>query len=537
MSFVLNDAQQMTLFETEAFLSKRKQRMLQNSWPQAFSDCVFTKIDETIFAPLYSSNSNSRPNSPVNVIIGAMILKEYKGLTDDEIIEEMELDDRYKYALHTMSYDEQPISDRTFSRFRERVAAYELTTGIDLIHECISGLAEDMAKFMEIDPTIRRMDSMMVEANIRRLSRLDLMFTCLANLVRTMRRDGRSELLDGFEVYEDPNGRNKVAYHDKDTPQDEKMQKVVDDASRLVARCGDEYSESPDYLLLMRALDEQTKDGGDGRRIPKAKGDGMGSGILQNPSDPDATYREKAGKQHRGYVANITETVDENGSIITDYQYDVNTRSDESFIAETLDAEEAGDERKVIITDGAYSSDAVNKLAAEKNVSVLSTGLSNNNDREILAHFQASEDEASITACPAGNAPKSCSHTKKTDSMRVSFLRSQCEGCPHQCECHPKLGKRTAVVTIPMKSRRRLLSGGRMDDNLRIIVGRIRNGAETVPSVMRRKYNVDRMPVRGKLRTKQFFGFKVAALNFSKLVRFLDGKEKCRAFYSKLGAM
>ena len=31
----------------------------------------------------------------------------------------------------------------------------------------------------------------------------------------------------------------------------------------------------------------------------------MTSKNLQNPSDPDATFRKKAGKEHRGYVANI----------------------------------------------------------------------------------------------------------------------------------------------------------------------------------------------------------------------------------------
>ena len=62
------------------------------------------------------------------------------------------------------------------------------------------------------------------------------------------------------------------------------------------------------------------------------------------------------------------------------------------------------------------------------------------------------------------------------------------------------------------------------------MIGRIRNGVETVPSVIRNKYLVDTMPVRGKLRTKLFFGFKVAALNFQKLRRFMDGKELCRGF-------
>lgn len=57
----------------------------------------------------------------------------------------------------------------------------------------------------------------------------------------------------------------------------------------------------------------------------------MGADVLQNPSDPGATFRVKANKQYRGYVANLIETVDAKGSVITDYQYDVNTRSDVSL--------------------------------------------------------------------------------------------------------------------------------------------------------------------------------------------------------------
>ena len=66
-----------------------------------------------------------------------------------------------------------------------------------------------------------------------------------------------------------------------------------------------------------------------GTRRLKTKEDGaMGSQILQNPSDPDATYREKEGKQNRGYTANIVETVE---------------------------SMEKTEEPTVLITDGAYS--------------------------------------------------------------------------------------------------------------------------------------------------------------------------------------
>ena len=62
------------------------------------------------------------------------------------------------------------------------------------------------------------------------------------------------------------------------------------------------------------------------------------------------------------------------------------------------------------------------------------------------------------------------------------------------------------------------------------IKARIRNGIETIPSILRRKYHVDDMPVRGKLKIKIRFGFKMLALNFTKLWLCTKGSEKCRAF-------
>lgn len=48
---------------------------------------------------------------------------------------------------------------------------------------------------------------------------------------------------------------------------------------------------------------------------------------------------------------------------------------------------------------------------------------------------------------------------------------------------------------------------------------KFRNEVESIPSTMRRKYKVDEMPVRGKLITNLFLGFKVMAFNFRKLFK------------------
>lgn len=531
MSFVRNQYQQLSLFDSLGFLSERKQRILEKSWAKPFSEHIFTKIDEMIFAPLYSEKTNSRPNAPVNVIVGALILKELLGLTDDEILEECECDFRFQYALHTTSFENQPISDRTFSRFRERNATYELVTGIDLIHTCMVKLAENIRQFMDINPAIKRMDSMMIGSNIRKMGRLELLYTCLSNLIRSIDRDGRLELPEGLKVYADPNNRNRIVYYEKEIPQSERIQKVIDDATYLLPNCKADYEHTQEYQLLVRAIEEQTKKHDKGGRVPKTKEDGMDSSVLQNPSDPDATYRAKANKQHRGYVANLTETVDEKGSVITDYQYDVNTHSDASFIKEYIEKTEASEEAVAILADGAYSGEEIKELAAKKNMILFTTGLLGRKPKKILAEFQVAEDGTSIVSCPEGNCPKSCNYNEKTGSVRISFYCEQCQGCPRQSECRPDIKKRTAVLIISLKSRQKLLEySANVDSETQTMIGRIRNGAETVPSVIRNKYGVDKMPVRGKLRTKLFFGFKVGALNFTKLFRFIQGKSKCRAF-------
>ena len=385
----------------------------------------FSNIDEMMFAPLYSDKKNSRPNAPVNVIVGALILKELNGLTDDELLEECECDFRYQYALHTTSYENQPLSDRTFSRFRERNAAYELVTGRDLIHDCIVSLAENIRKYMDIAPIIKRMDSMMIESNIRQMGRLELLYTCLANLVREIARDGQTELLEGLNDYEDPNNRNRVVYHDQSTPRNEKIQKVINDAVSLLPKCKDEYGQTDDYQLLQRAIEEQTKNDDKGNRIPKAKEDGMTPDILQNPSDPDATYRSKAGKPHKGYSANLVEAVDEKGSVIVDYQYDVNTRSDASFIKEYLENAEVSEETSALITDGAYASEETSKLAADKNIDLLTTGLLGEETEDELRDELEGADMVFVTCglgggTGTGSAPIIAKLAKKAGALTVA---------------------------------------------------------------------------------------------------------------------
>ena len=177
MSFKVNSSQQISFNDSVFSLTAREKKALDNSWAKIFADEIFPNIDEERFSVLYSSKA-SRPNAPVNVIIGALIIKELFDYSDDEIVENLMLDLHLQYALHTTSFEEQPISDKTLSRFRSRCYNYETTHGIDLYHDCVKDLSSKIAKLMNLSGRIKRMDSMMIESNIRFLSRMELIYTC-----------------------------------------------------------------------------------------------------------------------------------------------------------------------------------------------------------------------------------------------------------------------------------------------------------------------------------------------------------------------
>ncbi len=74
MAFISNNNQQMSVADSIFNLIERERRFLEKSWAKTFSDRIFAAINKDIFSVLYSSKA-SRPNIPVNVIVGALILK------------------------------------------------------------------------------------------------------------------------------------------------------------------------------------------------------------------------------------------------------------------------------------------------------------------------------------------------------------------------------------------------------------------------------------------------------------------------------
>jgi hypothetical protein len=273
----------------------------------------------------------------------------------------------------------------------------------------VADLSKKIAKMMGITPRIRRMDSMMIEANIRNLSRVELLYTCVAKLVIYLHKQERDDLITGLEHYYNPNDFNQIFYHSSTDETIDRARVILDDADRLLENCEQDFYDITECQLLIRCLSEQTIVEEGVRRLREKKDGGMTSSMMQNPSDPDATFRTKAGKDYVGYAANLDESVGANGSVVTDYQVEQNNYHDSTFFKDSMDRNGILEEPSTIVTDGAYYGKENEELARENNVTLVTTAISGVEVPDIYADFVLNEEGTRVLKCPAGHTPKSCS--------------------------------------------------------------------------------------------------------------------------------
>lgn len=510
MSFRTNEHQQMSMSDRLNSLTDRERRILDRSWARPFAERIFPMIDETKFKVLYRDD-NGRPNTPINIVIGSLLLKEMTHVTDEELHESVILDSRYQYALHLTSYDEIPFSDRTVSRFRERLYRHELETGEDLIKEEMERLASELAKLMKIRGNLKRVDSVMVSSSCKNMGRLELIYTCVSNLVKALVKAGKGGILpEHLLKYVEESDKNSVCYRMGKDEVMPRLEAVTADALLVYELSGDLPGVEDEYRLLTRMLNDQTSGG-----VLKPNRE-ISPRSLQNPSDEDATFRRKSGKAYKGYTANIVEDCGEGIQIITQYEYDINLHSDAEFGATMIEKLGRQEEKTVIVSDGAYASETNAKAAAENNMELVTTDLIGKKPQKSIADFHIEND--AILSCPAGHAPMDCEYKEKRDMYRAHFDKQTCERCPSKDECPVIMQKKRALVKITKSLYKRAVYTKKLSSEEYKEYARKRNGVEGVPSILRRRYEIDRMPVRGLVRSKMWFGFKIGAINAKRVI-------------------
>jgi len=138
-------------------------------------------------------------------------------------------------------------------------------------------------------------------------------------------------------------------------------------------------------------------------------------------------------------------------------------------------------------------------------------------------------EEHKIEQCPMGNKPESQSWNPIKDTYHAVMGKDQCANCPHRAECKAQITKYHAFVNLSASKVERAKTVKEIESESYAQHRNARNAIEGLPSVLRRRYHVDDIPVLGLLKSKLFFGFKVAAINVKKLLKYTRDHCACQS--------
>ncbi|MGD0857081.1 MAG: transposase [Dehalococcoidia bacterium] len=301
-----DDHFQMQLFTHYETMKPGITKLLEKTWAPVFYEQVFCKIREDLFAPLYSID-NGRPNFPVNIMASLEIIKHIFNYTDKELLEQFYFNYQVLFALGIRNLGEVYFAERTMYEFRERIVNYlKEHPGEDgLLFDQFEILTRHFIEVAGIRTEEQRTDSTLVSSYIKKAGRLSLAFDVLTQAIRALPPEILSENLK--EALKS-SFRTDLLYNTRNQALDGRLSQVI----ALMGEVVDLTEKHPDLLsleaikLLRRFLSEQTRRDESGYVLKDKKE--IGSGSLQSAFDPDATFRDKAGKKHSGYVLNLVET-------------------------------------------------------------------------------------------------------------------------------------------------------------------------------------------------------------------------------------
>lgn len=535
---------QMNLNDRYFTASRQAKTAVDCSRAKLVGDIIYPNVDESKFASMYS-DVFSRPNIEIRRYVSALILKRLYRLSDELLIEFLRCGAlNFQYALHTTQDEQQPLSESSLRRFRRKIEEYNKEHQTDIIKyefERISKiLAVEMGVLVEdpnsndddTRPILVRMDSMEIEAHAKAMTRVEILYMTNLIVIRyLLKKDFKNIIPEELNHYLEDGDHNKVMYYrvsdDKKAGiQDTRVNETIKEMELLQQALRNNFSESflndvPEYTTFIRVLEEQTKIDENGVRIAKDKTE-ISANSVQNPFDTTVTYRYKRG-HHHGHVLNVAEVHDGQGNgIIVHAVVEPNTQSDQNMAKAYMEQQPDNGHKQIFTADGAYNGDDVERLAEEKNIDIQTTSLTGKMPNDIFADFVLNAEQTAVLTCPMGFEPTSCDYKPNNGHIMAKMPNNCCATCPHKEECRARVNNKKSVSRVQINGK--TVARARQARNFSSEEGKLnacrRNGVEGIMSVMRRKYDVDHIPVFGIDRLKTWIWTTLLSYNLVKYQKY-----------------
>jgi hypothetical protein len=539
---------QNSLFQTSSLIPRSKAKRLEKSWAEAFRSEALPLIDEELFASMYC-NDNGRPNTPVQIVFGTLLLKEMFDLTDEGALEQLEYNLQWQYALR-LTPEEAHLCQKTLHNFRVRMMEHNLSRLVfqETTDRIIEALGVKVGR--------QRLDSTHIVSNVAKRTRLGLFCETIRVFLLKLKND-HPRFFKRISVglcrrYLKKDG-SSTSYGD--VPSDRVRRRIsvcARDLYRLISRFRKTSVENLDeYGLLQRLFEEQCESSIEKDR-PSEDDDDFGEGgapirlkepkevsseSLQTPHDPDVTYNGHKGK---GYEVQVAETCEEENEvqIITDVEVTDSCDGDSCATIPIIEGlKERGIQPEELTADTVYGS-GENAVEAERLGTKLISpvggkvtkedDLSDENRPLTAADFSIDPSYQRPTVCPGGQ--KSIEETEEEESsnkVEIHFEKETCEACPLFSRCPAKLNfaknvyvLKANLVKVNIEQRRRFEATEEFSSRYDI-----RAGIEATNSEMKRKQGLGRLRVRKRPRVALVVFLKTMACNFKRMVRSLISPE------------
>jgi len=286
-------------------------------------------------------------------------------------------------------------------------------------------------------------------------------------------------------------------------------QQVAEDMQELIQRFADhpEHNQRTTYTMLERVFHEQCVVREEQVAL-KAK---TGGDVVQNPSDPDATYD---GHKGQGYQVQIAETChpDNEVQLLSAAVPQTAVASDTAALPEVLDELEADQLLpESLLVDTLYGSDDNVQHAKERGVELVAptkegarqaeadnTSSSASDDRLSLDDFTINATTETVEGCPEGHAPERSVTDPSTGKTTTTMPAHACSQCPSFDRCPVRKVRETYRLEHTAKQRR--LAARRREEQTDAFQDRYRRrgGIEGTNSGIKRRTGMGRLRVRGK---------------------------------------
>jgi len=245
--------------------------------------------------------------------------------------------------------------------------------------------------------------------------------------------------------------------------------------------------------------------------------DKTGSRVMQNPSDPDATYD---GHKGQGYQVQLSETCDPDNEVqlITSALPQTAAESDAEAVEAVLNDLDASDlVPQELLVDTSYASDENVQKAEARGVELIGpvpgSGGPASDDELTIDDFNIDEATEQVVCCPAGHEPVSSEHDPQTGKTRTVMPDSACGACDYYDQC-PAAKKRNGYQLDHTAKQRRTASR-RREEATDVFRERykVRGGIEGTNSGVKRRTGLGHLRVRGRPRVFHAIYLKVAGWN------------------------